>query len=170
KADELPAINKALQRAEQLARAHTTVITNTLQSITREPTLDSFIGQVLKTIVEQLGGVGGTFWEPSVVPDTLVVRLTFENGQLKRLDPSALSKHSWHLRSGCSAAPADGSCEPVVLSQAWAESGRDAEAVRDWVRSQGCGSALHVPLVIGARILGACIVRFAEPRDFVPEE
>src|SRR5690606_36988421 len=35
KAAELQAMNEALRRAEQLARAHTTVITNTLQSITR---------------------------------------------------------------------------------------------------------------------------------------
>jgi signal transduction histidine kinase/putative methionine-R-sulfoxide reductase with GAF domain len=169
KAAELQAINEALRRAEQLARAHTSVITNTLQSITREPTLDSFIGQVLKTIVEQLGGVGGTFWQPSVVPNTLVVRLTYEDGKLERADPLN-QQDGWQLPMCSEAKAAVGECEPVVLGQAWAECGPGAAAVRDWVRNQGCGSALHVPLVIGTQILGACTVRFARPRDFVPEE
>ena len=170
KAAELQAINEALQRAEQLARAHTTVITNTLQSITREPTLDSFIGQVLRTIVEQLGGVGGTFWEPSVLPDTLVVRLRYENGRLERADPANEPRDSWQLPSCPDEKAGNGPCEPVVLGQAWADVGPGAEAVRDWVRSQGCGSAVHVPLMLGSQILGACTVRFARPRDFVPEE
>jgi signal transduction histidine kinase len=170
KAAELQAINEALRRAEQLARAHTAVITNTLQSITREPTLDAFIGQVLKTIVEQLGGVGGTFWEPSAVPDTLVVRLRFEDGRLQPADPSVQPQDSWQLPACPQAGAAADGCEPVVLGQAWADAGPGAAAVRDWIRNQGCGSALHVPLVIGTRILGACTVRFAKPRDFVPEE
>ncbi len=170
RAAELQAINEALQRAEQLARAHTTVITNTLQSITREPTLDSFIGQVLRTIVEQLGGVGGTFWEPSVLPDTLVVRLRYENGRLERADPANEPQDSWQLPSCPEEKAGNGPCEPVVLGQAWADVGPGAEAVRDWVRNQGCGSAVHVPLMLGSQILGACTVRFARPRDFVPEE
>ena len=170
KAAELQSINEALQRAEQLARAHTTVITNTLQSITREPTLDSFIGQVLRTIVEQLGGVGGTFWEPSVLPDTLVVRLRYENGKLERADPSNEPQDSWQLPSCPEEKAGTGPCEPVVLGQACADVGPGAAAVRDWVRNQGCGSAVHVPLMLGSQIMGACTVRFAKPRDFVPEE
>ena len=170
RAAELQSINDALSRAEQLARAHTTVITNTLQSITREPTLDSFIGQVLKTIVEQLGGVGGTFWEPGVTPDTLVVRLSFEDGKLQRTDPSTHPNGGWHLPACPGFREGTDSCEPLVLNQACAQGGADASPVQDWVRDQGCGSALHVPLVIGTRLFGACTVRFAQARDFVPEE
>src|SRR5690606_13199608 len=170
KADELQAINEALQRAEQLARAHTTVITNTLQSITREPTLDSFIGQVLKTIVEQLGGVGGTFWEPGEKPDTLVVRLSYEGGRLMRTDTHDPHNGRCQL-SGCGGAMAGSGCEPVVLDAKCGGSGMvDAASVRDWVRGQGGASALHVPLVIGVRRYGACTVRFAQAREFEPEE
>jgi signal transduction histidine kinase len=170
RAAELQSVNDALRRAEQLARAHTTVITNTLQSITREPTLDAFIGQVLKTIVEQLGGVGGTFWEPGVTPDTLVVRLSFEDGKLRRADPATEPDGGWHLLSCPGFDEGADSCEPLVLNQECAQGRLDASSVRDWVREQGCGSALHVPLVIGTRLFGACTVRFSQAREFVPEE
>ncbi len=170
KAAELQAMNEALRRAEQLARAHTTVITNTLQSITREPTLDAFIGQVLKTIVEQLGGVGGTFWEPGEKPDTLVVRLSYEGGRLMRTD--AQDPHGGRCQlAECDGALNAGGCEPLVLDAKCGAAGLvDAASVRDWVRGQGGASALHVPLVIGARRYGACTVRFAHAREFEPEE
>jgi signal transduction histidine kinase len=171
RAAELQSINDALRRAEQLARAHTSVIANTLQSITREPTLDSFIGQVLKTIVEQLGGVGGTFWEPGVTPDSLVVRLSFEDGKLHRADPSVHSPAGGPHLVGCPILRSSTeTCEPLVLNRDCDTGGLDASSVRDWVREQGCGSALHVPLVIGSRLFGACTVRFAQVREFVPEE
>ena len=169
KAAELQSINDALRRAEQLARAHTSVITNTLQSIMREPTLDAFIGQVLKTIVEQLGGVGGTFWEPGALPDTLVVRLAFEGGELRRADPATQADGGWQLSCPGSRAGTSG-CEPVILNEVCGEPACGGSSMQDWIREQGCGSALHVPLVIGSRIFGACTVRFAEAREFQEEE
>lgn len=168
KAEELEAVNQALRQAEQLARAHASVIANTLQSIAREHSLEAFLGQVLKTIVENLGGQGGTFWEPGPEPDTFVVRLVYRSGELQSADqsghPGRAPQKLAHLGLRI-----DQPCEPLVL-RSYHEGSPEEEPFREWMRQQECLSALQLPLVIGGKVFGACTVRFASDREFGVEE
>ena len=100
---------EAIQRSEQIARAQTAIITATLQSITREPTPDSFTGQVLRTIVEQLGGIAGTFWVPADAPGSVRVYLDLEDDRLVKAEDSDHPGRSpsAHHRSAAPAAGTD---------------------------------------------------------------
>src|SRR5262249_27536333 len=65
------------RRAEEVVRAHATLTTNALLSITRDPTPRAFIAQVLKTMVERLHGASGTCALPGPEPGTVVAYLHY---------------------------------------------------------------------------------------------
>lgn len=154
------------RRAEQLVRAHAALITDTLQSITREPTLEAFIEQVLKTIVEQLGGMGGTFSVPGSVPGTVQAYLHYQDG---RVLPGQASDHPArvpqkvpHPSGGWTAQTA----EPELLDAEYMRTSPDYDPFREWANLQGVKTVLQFPLLFGGDAFGVLAVRFPIERQF----
>src|SRR2546423_7165592 len=86
RAEELAASNEALlaevrerKRAEQVARGQTEALAKTLDLLAAEPELDSFVGQVLKALTEQLGARFGSFWLYDAAQDTPLLRLDYDH-------------------------------------------------------------------------------------------
>lgn len=154
------------RRAEQLVRANAALITDTLRSITREPTLEAFIEQVLKTIVEQLGGMGGTFSVPGSVPGTVLAYLHYQDG---RVLPGQASDHPArvpqkvpHPSSGWTAQTA----EPEILDAEYMRTSPDYAPYREWASRQGVKTVLQFPLLFGGDAFGVLAVRFPVERQF----
>jgi hypothetical protein len=70
------------KRAEQVARGQTEALARTLDLLAAEPELDSFVGQVLKALTEQLGAESGSFWLYDAAEDSPILRLDYDNGPL----------------------------------------------------------------------------------------
>ena len=159
---------EALLRSEQLARAQAAVITATLQSITREPTLDSFIGQVLRTTVEQLGGIAGTFWVPAGPPGSVRAYLDLEGGRLVKGEDS---DHPGREPQSIGDPQPESSAQlddPTVLDFDYISNHPRYAPFREWAQGRGVRTVLRVPMVFGGQIVGLCTVRFDHERSFGP--
>jgi PAS domain S-box-containing protein len=161
---------EALLRSEQIARAQAAVITATLQSITREPTLDSFIGQLLRTTVEQLGGIAGTFWVPADTRDSVRAYLDLEDDRLVRGEdsdhPGRDPQRITHPQGG-SAAQLD---DPKVFDFEFISTHPAYAPFREWAQRRGVRTVLQVPMVFGDQLVGLYTVRFDHERSFGPED
>jgi PAS domain S-box-containing protein len=157
-------------RAEQLARAHATLVTSTLASLRREPTAEVFVGQVLLTIIQQLGGNGGTFSLPGPQPGTAVAYMNYQNGKLvqgiEADHPSRVPQRVPHLPGWGGARR----IEPEVLDWQFIQASPDYMPFREWAYRLGVKTVLQLPLFFSADSLGICAVRFDTERTFSPEE
>jgi PAS domain S-box-containing protein len=157
---------EAIQRSEQIARAQTAIITATLQSITREPTPDSFTGQVLRTIVEQLGGIAGTFWVPADAPGSVRVYLDLENDRLVKAEDSDHPGRSPQRIIDLQRQPPAQIDDPKVLAFDHILNHPDYAPFREWALRRGVRTVLQVPMVFGSDIVGVYTVRFDRERSF----
>ena len=157
---------EAIQRSEQIARAQTAIITATLQSITREPTPDSFTGQVLRTIVEQLGGIAGTFWVPADTPGSVRVYLDLEDDRLVKAEDSDHPGRMPQRIIDLQRPPPAQIDDPKVFDFDHISNHPDYAPFREWALRRGVRTVLQVPMVFGADIVGVYTVRFDHERSF----
>jgi PAS domain S-box-containing protein len=157
---------EAIQRSEQIARAQTAIITATLQSMTREPTPDSFTGQVLRTIVEQLGGFAGTFWVPADAPGSVRVYLDLEDDRLVKAEDSGHPGRSPQRIIDLQRPPPAQIDDPKVFDFNHILNHPDYAPFREWALRRGVRTVLQVPMVFGSDIVGVYTVRFDHERTF----
>ncbi len=160
----------ALLHGGQIARAQAAIITATLQSITREPTLDSFIGQVLRTTVEQLGGFAGTFWVPTDTPGSLRVYLDLEDDQLVKGEDSDHPGRNPQRIIDLQPEPPAQLGDPKVFDIDHLRKHPDYAPFREWAQRRGVRTVLQVPMVFGNQVVGLYTVRFDHERSFGPED
>ncbi len=91
RAAELAKLNEALQtevierhRAEGLARGQAEALVKMLTAFAAAPALDNFLGIVLQSIVEQIGGYSGGIWLYDESQNTTVLHLSYEDGQIQQ--------------------------------------------------------------------------------------
>jgi len=157
------------RHAEQLVRAHAALTLDTLRSITREPTLEAVIGQVLKAIVDELRGIGGTLSLPGPVPGTVVAYLVYADGKLVRGEASDHPAREPQKPPHLTAWTAD-SAEPEILDEQYLSTSSGFAPFREWARRHGIKTVLQVPLLFGGEAFGVLAVRFAVKRQFAAEE
>src|ERR1043165_841499 len=81
--DELIAEVRERKRAEQIARGQTEALAKTLDLLAAEPELDSFVGQVLKALTEQLAARFGSFWLYDAEHGGPLLRLDYDHRGLE---------------------------------------------------------------------------------------
>lgn len=91
RAAELAKINAALEveviarsQAEQLARGQTEALIKILAGLAAEPNLDSFLGNALWAIAEQLGEPSAGLWLYDNSHDATILHLNYESGTVHR--------------------------------------------------------------------------------------
>ena len=177
KATALETVNQLLrteiaerQRAEQLLRTHASVISEGLRSLTLQPSLEAFTRQCLKTIVEQLGGMGGALWIPVDSSRKSRLFLNYQAGSFQTGEESA-HPHSesgpFPLRSEHEVT--ETTFEPLVLTREDIVRDGDLGEIAWWERLS-IRTALLVPLLFGHESFGALTVRFPHERRFSAEE
>ena len=164
------------KEAELIARGQQEVLQSTLAYLATEPELDSFLSQVLATIVEQLHAPVADIWlheEASpgkATPEKTRLHLTCWNDQIPNLPaPFAPGSIPLSVFQTCSAwASLNHQGKPFVYSdlpshpdfnifQAWS-------AVRDGVQTM-----LLCPLMFGADFLGVFVISHLQSRPYPPE-
>ncbi len=155
-------------RAEQVARGQTEALAKTLDLLAAEPELDSFVGQVLKALTEQLNSLAGSFWLYDAVLDLPLLRLDYNNkmaspviyeGQIRKFDGhvKALNQNgpvrSMELQvfDDIGAAPLD-------------------QQYRDELLASGIQTLIVVPLVSGTDLIGSFTLIDSDRRHYRPEE
>lgn len=68
--------------AAELARDQSAMLIKSVDILTSDSPLDTFLGHVLKTTVDQLEAVGGTLWFPDQANGTARLHLEYVQGQM----------------------------------------------------------------------------------------
>ena len=158
------------RRAEQVASAHTAMLSATLDSMLVEPRFDAFAGQVLNTIVEQLGAIGGSFWVRDPATERRHVIFVHEEGRLVRGEDSGhpLAREQIPIPIQVERAT---QTEFVALSMTEFEQRRDTpESVVAYLRERSVKKMFGMRLLFGGEVLGGFTVYFTEDRAFAEQE
>ncbi len=159
------------KRAEQVARGQTEALARTLDLLAAEPELDSFVGQVLKALTQQLGAQSGSFWLYDSARNTPLLRLDYDHKQ-DGLAPDAGAEDAPHAHDDGSAARGrEGPARSKKLH--FYDDIRSAPleaSYRDELLAQGTQTLLVVPLVSGEDLIGSFTLVNTDQRHYGPEE
>jgi signal transduction histidine kinase len=161
-------LTRPIASALHIIRRQAAVLTRMAHALTTEPVLDTFLGQVLTAIAEQLHADRAALWFHDRTQDTLAIYMTTEKGhvlvtsQMGSAAPQPRPanempvwqelKHSRH---------------PIFI----ADVTHDARLVlRDALAAQGVKTLLLVPLLLDDEVTGWMSIRSTTPRRYQPEE
>lgn len=178
RAAELGMLNETLRaevaerrRAEQMVRGQAAIILRSLDSIRDQFSVDAFVEEVLKTIVEQLGGMGASLWIPEGDDGTGRVVLDFDLHGFRRGDaidhPARAPGRLPYMVAGRSRGDDP---EPIVLDAHFIDHDPSYAAFRPWARRLGIRTVLVLPLIYGGQSLGVLGIRFGHDHAFSPDE
>jgi signal transduction histidine kinase len=144
--------------AEKLARDQSAMLIQSLDFLANESHLDTFLGHVLKTTVDQLEAVGGTLWFPDHASGTARLHLEYLDGQII---PARQSHHPAVLLpppiGGVPLSTFPGkSAETYMLCY---EVAGMPEQNRAYIMSLGVKTLLTVPMVLGNETVGWICIR-----------
>lgn len=144
-----------LKRAEQLARRQTAAITRTLEELTKNSTLNRFLGQVLIAIAEQLEVPLSTLWLLDSVKENAWLRMMCHEGQIltgQQLGhPNATSPDSIADSGAWQVVYAER--RPVIHDDI-ANNPVFKPPQREWLLAHGIKTLLSVPLLLGLEVIG----------------
>ena len=178
RAAALGVLNEALKaevaerlRAEQMARGQAAIILRSLDSIREQPSVDAFVEEVLKTIVEQLGGMGASLWTPEEEDGYGRVVLDFDQRGFLRGDdikhPGRLKRANVHLQTKLWDTEDP---QPIVMDAAFIDNDPSYEDFRAWARRLGIRTVLVLPLIYRSRLTGVLAIRFGHDHAFSSDE
>ena len=144
--------------AEKLARDQSALLIQSMDFLASEANLDTYLGHVLKTTVDQLQAVGGTLWFPDHLSGTARLHLEYLDGEVI---PARSSQHPAVLRPPpigglpLSTFPAQG----AETYQLCYEVSGMPEQNRAYIMSLGVKTLLTVPMILGSEQVGWICIR-----------
>ena len=161
-------LTRPIASALHIIRRQAAVLTRMAHALTTEPVLDTFLGQVLTAIAEQLHADRAALWFHDRTQDTLAIYMTTEKGHV--LVTSQMGSAAPEPRPA-SEMPVwqelRHSRHPIFI----ADVTHDARLVlRDALAAQGVKTLLLVPLLLDDEVTGWMSIRSTTPRRYQPEE
>jgi PAS domain S-box-containing protein len=158
----------ALQRAAELARAND-ALRGCLDALASVPDLDDFLGQVMAATTRQLGALSSNLRLRNFEQNTMPLEIVFQDGRV-------MSPAEANYPEGWRNAPIDehGVADFLnpqtvawhVLDPQWPI----LESDRAYLLGLGVKAVLILPLSSGSQVNGRLTFRFAEEREFQPDE
>ncbi len=157
------------KRMEHVSRGQMAALTCMLNALTARPELDTFLGQVLTAIAEQLGSQHTSLWFYNAEQNSLLLHMIYDKGQI-------LSQEQARPAAGATPVPPREAPlwqevvrtrQPLLIENI-ARDGRVRD--REWLLSQGVQTLLLVPLLLGDEVIGWLSVCSADARRYRPEE
>jgi GAF domain-containing protein len=150
------------------------------------PELDEFLGQVMAAITRQLGAVSSTLRARNFVQNTLSLELVFQDGRimtpneakyperwrsvsLEQFDPDFLC-HSAFRRTKNEQRVVTFLNPPAAVIRVLDPHSPMPDDQRSYLRELGVRTVLIIPLISRGQANGRLTFRFAEERDFHPDE
>jgi signal transduction histidine kinase len=158
----------ALQRAAELARAND-ALRGCLDALASVPDLDDFLGQVMAAMTRQLGALSSTLRMRNAEQNTMPLEIVFQDGRV-------MSPAEANYPEGWRNVPIDEQGVTNFLNpQTVARHVLDPqtpipESQRAYLLGLGVKTVLMVPLSSVGQVNGRLTFRFAEEREFQPEE
>ena len=160
---------EAIRASERLARGQAETLTRTLDQMARESSFDRIAEHVLRALTDQFGASGSSVFLWNATTDLMDLGFVLERGQLKSTSDPKLAaifpSLSWNDIPQWREAFETG--KPVVLSDI--RQGLGAPW-RPHVLSQGIITVLVIPTFVAGKPAAAFGIRFAQQRQFRPEE
>ncbi len=144
--------------AAELARDQSAMLIKSLDILTSDSPLDTFLGHVLKTTVDQLEAVGGTLWFPDQASGTARLHLEYVQGHMVNARNSSHPAVLFPPPIGgvpLSTFP-DRRAETYLLCY---EVAGMPDENRAYIMSLGVKSLLTVPMVLGQETVGWICIR-----------
>jgi hypothetical protein len=145
-------LTQHMASALHIIRRQAAVLTRMAHALTTEPVLDTFLGQVLTAIAEQLHAERAALWFHDRAQDTLAIHMTVEKGHVLLASqmgdtapqPRAASEMPlWQeLRR---------TRHPIFVADVAHD---DRLLLRDTLAAQGVKTLLMVPLLLGDEVIG----------------
>ena len=158
----------AAQRVRELARIGAAGRA-ALARFAAQPALDSFLGHVLSTLIEQLEAEGGSIWRTGAAGDAELL-ITFDNGQL--LAPPASGHPGANLTHFNPSYRLDFMLRDGLLidDEAAIATREDYAPFREFLARHGTRTVISMPMYLGTERRGAITLRFPTSRTLNPEE
>jgi PAS domain S-box-containing protein len=153
------------QRAGQLAKANE-AMRGFLDALAVVPELDRFLAQVMVAITGQLGAASSTLRLHDVETGRWNVELVFQDGRVMSADEAGLPES---LRSQ-SENDVSSLLQGGVVYRAAEPQAAIFEELRLYLRSLGAETLLMIPLISRDKPIGLLGLRFADDREFRPDE
>jgi PAS domain S-box-containing protein len=158
----------AQQRAIQQGRANE-AFRECLDALASVRELDDFLGQVMAAITRQLGALSSLLRVRNFEQNTLPVELVFQNGRVMTPD-EAKFPDCWRSLSLVEQRAACFLDQPTTVTRILDPHSPIPEPLRFYLLGLGVKTLLIIPLTSGGQANGQLSFRFAEERDFDPEE
>src|ERR1700732_618058 len=156
------------ERAAHLAKANE-ALRGCLDALASVPELDDFLGQVMAAITRHLGAVASALRVLNLKQNTLTLELLFQDGRV--MSPAeAKFPESWRSLSLDEQRAATFLDQPTTVARIHDPHSPIPEALRFYLLGLGIKTLLIIPLTLGGQANGQLSFRFAEERDFDPEE
>jgi len=162
---------EALRASEQLARSHIEIMMRSLDVLATEAAPEKFIGEMLRTIEQQLGAMRVLLWLRDQQDDSLNLHIIIENGQQVPphpdhpfvKDPRAWKKlpaffHEMLFTKS-----------PLVVSDIEHDS-RIGPELREYVATRGCKKFMAVPMFVSGEMRGFIGIQHSEKGTYSGEE
>jgi PAS domain S-box-containing protein len=163
----------ARERVAELAKANE-ALKKTLDCLAAQPELDTFLGQVLIILVEQLAGSGGSFWffDDDELDTEPLLHLDYDRGQIKTTSqtqhPGARSRRPCNEQERQLRQKLRHSKQLLVHDDIANDPA--LEYYRSHLLARGIESILVIPLVLCNRCIGAFSIRSTQKRQYQREE
>jgi PAS domain S-box-containing protein len=158
----------ALQRAAELARAND-ALRECLDALASVPDLDDFLGQVMAAMTRQLGARSSTLRVRNFEQNTMTLQIVFQDGRV--MSPAeAQYPASWRNVLITDARFADFLNPQTVARHVLDPKTPFPDSQRAYLLGLGVRTILMVPLSSRGQVNGCLTFRFAEEREFQPEE
>ena len=160
----------AQQRATELAKANE-AFGDALDALASVPELDDFLGQVMAAITRQLGAVSSTLRVRNFEQNTMALEIVFQDGRVMSPAEAELSRKLAYCGDPDDQRFADFFDQPrpcpacrLILNRHFLES------QRSYLLGAGRQDGADDSVEFGGQANGRLTFRFAEERDFHPEE
>jgi len=156
------------KRASEISRGQTAALVRTLSGLAADPSLDAYLGKVLKALAEQLGERSGAIWLHDLTTSTTRLHLDYDDGRIMIPAQTAHPGISPHAPHAPSQAPGTFAREPYVFHDA--QHNPALADYRDYFVARGIQSILTVPMFFGDEPVGSFTVRSTRRRTFTSDQ
>ena len=157
-----------LQEEARVSRGQTIALARTLKTLTREPTLDSFLNQALTAIAQQLKASRACLWLSKESEESFSPYMIFENGSTELVSHGFPSSQSSFTMDEVQFWPELVQTQrPIIVTDLEHEA---RLTTREVLLSQGIRCFLLVPLVLEDEATGWVSIQSTAVNSYRPEE
>ncbi len=157
----------ARQRTTELAKANE-ALRECLDALVSVPELDELIGQMMAAITRQLGAESSVLRLRDFEHNCLTVELAFQDGRV--LTPAETKYPEGFLSIPLDERQLDLLKQPAAVLHLLENNPAIPDARRSLLLGLNVKTLLVIPLKLATQVIGCLVFRFAEDREFRPEE